>query len=264
MQCSNTKLKQSGRSLDGSATTHSSQNSTSKLVSCLLVHSALFFMTAAPKVCQACQGPQIVGASPLDIHCSKESPLQPSLAPCSTMYCTCACFVRDSLKCIHVQQRCNLSVFSWEPLSSVTSPKASQAPYDDHSCCYFRALLPHQPAKFAAARNCIHNNHLFIKSLLDMYQDPQAVPEHLSAANSAAQEHARRHKQAHPGDMEKVRWVATHSRYAAKSSHTARACDCTPNATSPAQQHARWHKQPHLGEMEKVRRAATHSRYQSQ
>ncbi|DBB03564.1 TPA: hypothetical protein ACH3X3_010907 [Trebouxia sp. C0006] len=70
-----------------------------------------------------------------------------------------------------------------------------------------RALLPHQPAKFAAARNCIHNNHLFIKSLLDMYHEGEAVPEHLSAANSAAQEHARRHKHVHPGDMEKVRYV---------------------------------------------------------
>lgn len=70
-----------------------------------------------------------------------------------------------------------------------------------------RALLPHQPAKFAAARNCIHNNHLFIKSLLDMYHEGEAVPEHLSAANSAAHEHARRHKHVHPGDTEKVRYV---------------------------------------------------------
>ena len=38
-----------------------------------------------------------------------------------------------------------------------------------------------------------------------MYHEGEAVPEHLSAANSAAQEHAKRHNNVHPGDMEKVR-----------------------------------------------------------
>ena len=71
--------------------------------------------------------------------------------------------------------------------------------------CMHRALLPHQPAKFAAARNCIHNNYLFIKSLLAVHQDSQDSPSHLSSANSAAAEHAKRHRQVAPGDMEKVR-----------------------------------------------------------
>lgn len=74
------------------------------------------------------------------------------------------------------------------------------------SCtCMHRALLPHQPAKFAAARNCIHNNFLFIKSLLAVHQDSQDSPSHLSSANSAAAEHAKKHKRIAPGDMEKVR-----------------------------------------------------------
>ena len=71
--------------------------------------------------------------------------------------------------------------------------------------CMHRALLSHQPAKFAAARNCIHNNYLFIKSLLAVHQDSQDSPSHLSSANLAAAEHAKRHRQVAPGDMEKVR-----------------------------------------------------------
>ncbi|KAL3145964.1 hypothetical protein ABBQ38_015324 [Trebouxia sp. C0009 RCD-2024] len=70
-----------------------------------------------------------------------------------------------------------------------------------------KALLPQQPAKFAAARNCIHNNFLFIKSLLEVYQDSEDSPSHLSSANTAAAEHAKRHRQTAPGDMEKVRYV---------------------------------------------------------
>lgn len=75
------------------------------------------------------------------------------------------------------------------------------------SVCMRRALLPQQPAKFAAARNCIHNNFLFIKSLLEVYQDSEDSPSHLSSANTAAAEHAKRHRQTAPGDMEKVRSV---------------------------------------------------------
>lgn len=66
-------------------------------------------------------------------------------------------------------------------------------------------MLPHQPAKFKAARDCIHNNYLFIKSLLEVYEESGDGPAHLSQANAAASEHARKHSQVHPGDMEKVR-----------------------------------------------------------
>lgn len=70
-----------------------------------------------------------------------------------------------------------------------------------------RAMLPQQTAKFKAVRQCIHNNHLFIKSLLGVYQEGGEAPSHLSQANTAASEHASRQPQVHPGDMEKVRYI---------------------------------------------------------
>lgn len=70
-------------------------------------------------------------------------------------------------------------------------------------------MLPHQPAKFKAVRQCIHNNYLFIKSLLGVYDETEASPSHLSQANAAASEHARKQPQVHPGDMEKVRYDAS-------------------------------------------------------
>lgn len=70
-----------------------------------------------------------------------------------------------------------------------------------------RAMLPNQPTKMKAVRQCIHNNHLFIKSLLGVYDKGDEAPSHLSQANVAAREHASRQLQVHPGDMEKVRYA---------------------------------------------------------
>lgn len=70
-----------------------------------------------------------------------------------------------------------------------------------------RAMLPNQPSKMKAVRQCIHNNHLFIKSLLGVYDEGDEAPSHLSQANVAASEHASRQPQVHPGDMEKVKYA---------------------------------------------------------
>ena len=96
-----------------------------------------------------------------------------------------------------------LTKFRLTPLDDTEACLSKFAWLSTLCCC--RHLLPYQPAKFRAARNCIHNNYLFIKSLLSVFQEAGEAPEHLSAANSAAAEHARRHKHAQPGDIEKVR-----------------------------------------------------------
>ena len=120
------------------------------------------------------------------------------------------------------QPELSISVFvcAMSNLWHVIKPCMCTSTRHDICSCIHRALLPHQPAKFAAARNCIHNNYLFIKSLLAVHQDSQDSPAHLSSANSAAAEHAKRHRQVAPGDMEKVRsatqkcfWHERHAKY---------------------------------------------------
>lgn len=65
--------------------------------------------------------------------------------------------------------------------------------------------LPHQ---IAEARQCIYRNHLFISTLLSMFEeDSEDCPPHLAPANAAADEHeARAGGAVAPGDQEKVRW----------------------------------------------------------
>ena len=70
------------------------------------------------------------------------------------------------------------------------------------------ALLPGIPAKIAAAKHCVYQNHLFLKSLLTWVSRGDAAPEPLCFANNAAAAWAAEHGPAvHPSDTEKVRYV---------------------------------------------------------
>lgn len=75
-----------------------------------------------------------------------------------------------------------------------------------------RALLHTQPAKYAAAKKAIHQNHLFITALLSSF-DPDdnediATPSHLSHAGTAADDVAQHMQRVPPGDVEKVTRLA--------------------------------------------------------
>lgn len=64
-------------------------------------------------------------------------------------------------------------------------------------------LLPHIPTKIATARQCIYQNHLFLKSMLDA-----PAPEPLCYASTAADAWAAQHgPRVNPADVDKVRYV---------------------------------------------------------
>ncbi|KAL4523268.1 hypothetical protein Ndes2437B_g00396 [Nannochloris sp. 'desiccata'] len=64
-------------------------------------------------------------------------------------------------------------------------------------------LLPHIPTKIATARQCIYQNHLFLKSMLD-----SPAPEPLCYAATAADAWAAQHgPRVNPADADKVRYV---------------------------------------------------------
>ncbi|PRW58988.1 UPF0586 C9orf41 [Chlorella sorokiniana] len=72
-----------------------------------------------------------------------------------------------------------------------------------------RALVPQLPEKIAAARQCIYRNHLFLSSLLAMFEEDSGwAPPHLAPANAAADEYEDGVGAAvAPQDHEKVRYV---------------------------------------------------------
>lgn len=75
-----------------------------------------------------------------------------------------------------------------------------------------RAMLANLPAKFAAARNCACNNHLFILEMLsytDLSVNPDAPP-HLANANQAALDYGKTVTRTAPGDVDKVVVVHVH------------------------------------------------------
>ena len=69
-------------------------------------------------------------------------------------------------------------------------------------------MLPHIPAKIAAARQCIYQNHLVLKSMLDWLSSDLGAPEPLCYASTAAAAWATAHgNKVNPMDADKVMYV---------------------------------------------------------
>ncbi|KAL6750018.1 N2227-like protein-domain-containing protein [Haematococcus lacustris] len=74
-----------------------------------------------------------------------------------------------------------------------------------------KELLSSQPAKFAAARRCIHTNTFFIKAMLAAFDpvdgEPAAVPSMLAGANAAGDAISGQQRSTSAADVDKVRYV---------------------------------------------------------